>query len=671
MQAQLTTIYEEYQNTVCVNQDVFLQLENFTYNMLQNWCRNSRRKLNRLRTKGRGRCGLIEFTSIPDPEREEIIKKYGDPYQRENIQSFTSRLKADPEAAEAFAKAGLSPEKEHQHYTEAQILNLYGELLNEIETKKSRNPGFKKGEAKEKISNTINELKKLKHPNGKQKYPHNLPANYKALERRYEKYKEGGCLILDHGGRGNINKLKIKGEIADFILASYCLPDKPTCKDLWLDYSRKAPQNNWPELTENAIRQWLNIKKNKKRWVLARHGEAEYIRQFGHKLVRDKSDWFPNCYWAIDGSKLDWLHYKEGANYEMGADININLMLDIFSEKIIGYDYGIGTEDHASHFNTCKMTVQEAGVRPLMLTYDQQSAHKSAVMQELYDRLVCKSGGKHYPHRAHEHGSPVEQILGRFQKQVLNKRWHSDKQAITVRTADSRPNMDFIKRFRHKLKTVEELEDDFKYCVKKWNNMEHPHFPGKTRNEVYAQTASYPLEEITTFEMMRLFWVTTKDTRTYERDGIKPQILKKDFHFEVYDADGAVDLDFRDRYTGSKFHIQYDPNQLDNYVRLFLKLPNGDTKYIANAEPVKKVKNIPALMDDHDKARMHKMTGVRDKEIERIRQEIEDLQHRTGITEESMIRDQELELKYQGKTPKKSRAMAEAGPGSWASKIHQ
>lgn len=660
-------IYEEYQNKICVNQDVFLFLNFCGIDQFQKWVQ--RGKLNRLRTKGRGRTGLIEWESIPETYREKIKENYTDPYDQDKVNAFIAQLKADPVATDAYLNARLSPEKELQHYTECQILNLYGKLLQEIDVKKHRNTGFKKTEAKKTLSKVINELKKMEYPNGKQKYPHNLPSNTRALERRYAEYKDGGPLILVHKGDGNTNRNKIKAEIADFILATYCLPNKPTVRDVWLDYMKQRKELKWPELTEGAVYHWLNKKENQKVWVLARHGEAEYIRQFGHKVVRDKSDWFPNCYWAIDGSKLDWIHHKKGANYQMGADINVNLMFDVFSEKIIGFDYGTGTEDHASHFNTSNMAAQEAGVRPLVLTYDQQSAHKSAVMQELYDRLVCKSVGKHYPHRAYEHGSPAEQLIGRFQKQVLNKRWHSDKQAITVRTADSRPNMEFVKRFRHKLKSVEELEDDFKYCVKKWNSMEHPHFKGKTRDEVYAQDSNYPLEEITTFEMMRLFWITTKDARTYERDGIKPKILGDKYHFEVYDADGAVDLDFRDKYTGSKFFTQYDPNQLDNYVRLFLEQPNGESKYIATAEPIKKIKNIPALMDEHDENRGHKMRSVRDKEMKRVQEQIEALRHRTGITEESMINDQELELKYQGKVPKKSRATAEAGPGSWSNKL--
>jgi hypothetical protein len=273
-------------------------------------------------------------------------------------------------------------------------------------------------------------------------------------------------------------------------------------------------------------------------------------------------------------------------------------------------------------------------------------------MQELYDRLVTSDGGEHYKHRANEHGSPAEGLFGRFQQQILNKVWWSDKQAVHVRKEDSKPNMEFIKRFRHKLKKVEECIEAVDYYVEKWNRGEHPKFE-----------ATYELDKLNELDMMRLFWITSKKPKEYKNDGLRVTIRKVDYHFEVYDLDGNVDLDFRDNYTGCKFFYEYDPNQLDNYVRLYLRLPNGDTKYIADAQPVKKVRTLSAKMTEKDKAHKHKMQHVRDNELSAIEEQLEALRHRTNITEESLIEEQDRELtnKFHGNIPKKVRANAEAG----------
>lgn len=661
-----SNIYEYYnQRTLCVAQDVLMDLGLLKYEQFQKWCQ--RKKLNRLRTKGNGRTGLIEWASIREDFRQKIIKAFGDPYRRNDVKAFINRLENDEAAARFLQKAQISDEKQAQHYCEAQILNLYGELLKEIEAKKAQNPGFKKTKAKTDIAKAVAELKLKKYPNGNEKYPHKLPSNPRALERRHEEYKEASYENLIHGGTGGSNSKKIKGKIADWLLATYCLPNKPNTTEVHRDYMKRRKEHGWPKITEQAIYYFLQEPKQRKIWVLARHGKATWINEFGHKVVRDKSDWFPNCYLTVDGSKLDWIHFKDqkGKNYNMGADLKIDVVFDVYSEKILGYYCGTDHENYTQHFSALKMGVSEAGCKPALITYDGQGGHVMQEMQELYDRLVTSNGGEHYKHRANEHGSPAEGLFGRFQQKKVNKVWWSDKQAVHVRKEDSKPNMEFVKRFRHKLKTVEECIEAFDYYVEDWNTSKHPHFE-ETRNQVYGHEATFPLDQLNELDMARLFWITSKKPKKYLNTGFKVEIRGVKHHFEVYDADGNVDVDFRDNYIGCKFFYEYDPNQLDNYVRLYLKLPNGDTKYIADAQPIKKVRNLSATMSEKDKNHKHKMLHVRDKELKQTEDELAGLRHRTNITEESLIEDQELELKFRGKIPKKTRATAEAGAGSWS-----
>lgn len=667
-------VFEYYNNTIlCVNQDVFLDLNLLSYSQFQKWCQ--REKIKRVRTAGNGRTGLIRWDSIPSEELDKIKAAYGDPYKKDDVESFMSKLENDQDAAVFYQTYQdenglyLLDTKQYQYYIEAQILNCYGKLLIEIEAKSRRNSGFKKTKAKRELSKVINELKTVKFPNSnKPKFPHKLPSNPRALERRYKEYQEEGYERLIHKGRGNSNTKKIKGDIARWILATYCLPNKPSTTEVHRDYMQLRESRNWPSLTENAIYIWLQDTEQKKVWVYARHGKEEFVRQFGHKVSRDKSDYFPYCYMAIDGTKLDWIHYKESSPIKMGADLKIDVVFDIYSEKIIGWSFSTEHENHTHHFNAFKMAMEEAGVKPALITYDNQGGHKTQVMQELYDKLVTSNGGQHYPHRAMSHASPVEQLFSRFQQQVLNKWWFSDKQAVTAVKADSRPNMDFINRFKHKLKTVDQLKEAFEISVRDWNEMQHPKFE-ESRIQVAQHESHFQLDKVESWDLIPLFWIVTKDPSTYNRDGIRFTISKKPYHFEVYDTDGQVDLDFRNKYTGCKLYVQYDPDNMEDYVRLLLKLPNGERQYVGDAQPIKQVKTIPALMSDEDRGRMHKMTSVRDKELEDVEKRLEQLRHQTNITEESLIEDQELRLKFKGNVPKKERTLAEAGPGSWLNKL--
>lgn len=639
-----------------------------THNQLQNFCK--RGKLTRVRTAGRGRKGLIEWSTIPESLREPIISKHGDPYSVDVVDRIISRLNEDEKASATFAKEELTESQSLQYYTEAKILNLWGELLDEYTIRRRNNPSFRTSSAKKEICEGIQQLKTITYPNSNTlRFPHKLPSNPRALDRKYREYKSKGYESLIHKGTGNSNRNKIGAKNGDWILGFYSLPHKPTVTTLHEAYQQIAAENGWPKLTYNTIYKWLQEPTQKKKWSLARQGEEFYKKQFGHKISRDRSGWFPNAYLAIDGSKLDWIHFEEGATYNMAAKLKIDVVFDVYSERILGYYCGDEHENFTQHFKAIKMALNETQVKPTLITYDNQGGHKTQPMQELYNRIVTQKGGTHYPHRANEHSSPVEGLFSRFQQQMLNQIWWSDKQAINVRKEDSRPNMDFVRENRHKLKSKEYLIEAFDYYVQKWNEAPHPKFKDQSRNEVANHSCPIELDPVTQLDFISLFWITSKDPLTYTSTGFMPMIRGEKYHFEVYDAEGNVDLDFRDMYTGCKFFYQYDPDQLDSYIRLHLRLPNGNMKYIADAQPIKKVKTIPALMTPEDHQHKNRMIKVRDQEKARIEQEIEGIRSRTNLTPEKLIEDQELELKQCGRIPKRERETAEAQAGSWTSKL--
>jgi hypothetical protein len=650
---------------MCVDQSVFYEhLNILKIDVFQKWVQ--RNKLSRLRNAGNGRCGLIDWQSIPSDIKKIIKKAYGDPYNRDSVQEFENQIEPDTEAALFFENfkfdnnTGIPQSKIQQYYAEAQILNLYAKLCNKIQTKKRLGASIKVTDAKAHIVDVITDISTIKNHDGKSpRYPHHLPSNYRSMDRKFKKYQVDGYASLIHSNLGNeSNSVKIKGAIADWLLANYCLPNKPYIPMVHTEYMQIREERSWPSLTERAIGMWLEQPTQRKRWYLSRHGAEEYRRVYGHKITRDKDQLFPNCHWAIDGTKLDWLHIKDNS-LGMGADLKIDVVFDVFSEKILGYYIGTEHENYTQHFTALKAAAQESGARPYLINYDGQGGHNTDTMQTLYSQMVAKNGGTHYKHRAREHGSPAEQLFKRFQMQVLNQKWFSDKQGIaSSKTLNSKVNIDFIMDNKHRLQSVEQLIGIFKLEVHKWNTMKHPRFE-QTRVQTYNREAIIS-EPLNMFEMMDMFWITSKEPRRYERDGIKPIIRNTPYHFEVYDQEGLPDLDFRDKYTESRFFVQYDPEQLDSYVRLLMQLPNGDKTFIADAQPVKKVKQVPVLMTTEDHQHANKMRKVRDVEMKRVVNETRKVQNRTGITPESLIDKQELEHKFGGKLPKEQRTAAEA-----------
>ncbi|CDF80610.1 conserved hypothetical protein containing ribonu clease H-like domain [Formosa agariphila KMM 3901] len=658
-------MYENYLNIICVDQEVFYDsLSILSYDNFQKWVQ--RGKLNKVRTKGRGRTGLIEFDSIPEDLKNLIIRTFGNPYLKDNRETFTNQLATDDDAIVFFKTynyedgRGISDKKQAQYICEAEILNLYNTTINNYEIKiKAQRKKSKKGALKKKLSSIINDLKTECYPNTQtKKYPHNLPSNVRALDRKAQGYIDEGYDFLVHKNAGNKAAQKIKGENAKWLIATYSMPNKIVVPVLHTLYMREAEKRGWCDLSESAIYKWLYEPEQEKVWLVSRDLN-EYKNKYGHKLVRDKEQWFPNAYWAIDGSKIDWMHYYDN-DLGAAAKFKIDPVVDVYSEKIIGWSFS-ETENHIDHFTAVKMAFQESQSRPFLFTYDGQSGHTSTRMQELYGKMVAKKGGLHYKHAAYEHSSPVEGIFNRLQQQVINGWWFSDKQSITVRTEKNKPNMDFILENKHKLPKKEELLKAWKLCVNEWNNSTHPKFKkeGLTRSQVYNQE---PLlhEPVNYLDMIDLFWCYTPEPITYRADGLRVEIAKTKYHFEVYNVNGDIDLRFREQWVNKKFFVKYDPDQLDNYVSLYLKLPDGDKQFVADAQPVRKQQQVPVLMQEGDKEQWAKDYEVRKIEEAAAQSKIKRIQRETGITPEKLISDQELKMKFGGKLPKQLRNEVEA-----------
>lgn len=662
-------VYEQYNNTICLNQDALIELGLLSYNNLQNWCRNDRSKIKRLRTAGRGRTGLIEFASIPQDMKNIIIDRYGNPYLKDDRELFTDQISIDDSAIDFFKTylyedgRGISDNKIKQYICEAELLNTYNQIVLNYEAKcKATRRKANKGKLKLKLSTIINDLKTEYYPGTQtQKYSHKLPTNWRALDRKLNGvkgnpgYLEIGYEALVHKNAGNNSAQKIKGDVAKWLLAMYSMPNKIVIPVLHAMYMQETEKHDWPELSESAIYKWLHEPEQEKLWIISRDGVDVYKNKYGHKLARDKEQWFPNAYWGIDGTKLDWMHYYDN-DLGAAAKLKIDTVIDVYSEKIIGWSYS-ETENHEDHFKAVKMAFQEAQTRPYLFTYDGQSGHTSNRMQELYGKMVAK-GGCHYKHAAYEHSSPVEQIFNRLQQQVANHWWFSDKQSIKVRMDKNKPNMDFILANKHKLPTKEELLKAWAITVNEWNEGKHPLLKC-TRNESYGHEMQMS-EPVNYLDMIDMFWIYTPDTVTYRADGLRVQIANKKYHFEVYNVSGDIDLRFRERWVNKKFFVKYDPEQLDNYVGLYLKLPDGDKQYVADAQPVRRQQQIPLLMKEGDKAQFTKDYQVRKIEKAAVLAKIIQIQNETGITPERLIEDQELKIKFGGKLPKKLRNEAES-----------
>ena len=633
-------MFEFQQNTLCVASIWLYSTGIMSQANYKYLCSNG--KIKKLTIGGNGRKALVAYESIPDRFKKLIREKVGDPYASVKNIVFGDYMEWDHKAEHYFRDYVLDngshlPEEKQKEYThQAVMFNAVKHIANNVLVQKRF--GGKK-QMWDRMLEAIGNLPET--------WLHTRYKNVVSFKRAIHKYEEEGYSSIVSGKWMNSNPSKIVDEVADFVLSQYCLPVKYTISEVLKIYESVREAKGWKSLSERAVGAWLDKTEQKRIWMLARDGKDEYMKHFGHTVTRNRSEWFPNAWWAIDGTKLDLVHFANNKQ-KMAAELKINVVFDVYSEKIIGWDIAY-SENHASHFRAVKMAVGESGCRPFLFTYDKQSGHTSGKMQDLYDRLPAK-GGAHYSHKVGRKSSPAEQIFNRLQQQVISKMWFSDKQGIKVRTATNKPNTDFIVEYKTALPTVDQFNKIFQALVNKWNSGKQEDWE-YNRIEMYNQETEHR-EEIDIMDQLSMFWIDETKVKKYYAHGMPLTVEGKDYIYEVYDENNQVDLDFRRKFVGQSLIVRYDPERLDDFIGLYELTPSGEKRFVAYAQSKRMHESIPVLMKDNSKALLLQDVAVRDAELKRDQEAYERLINRTGISRESLIEEQELMVKFQGHLPK-------------------
>lgn len=633
-------MFEFKQNTLCVSSTWLLDQNILSEGNYKKLC--SIGHIKKLTIGGNGRKALVAFESIPERFKNIIRQKVGDPYASVKKILFSEYMKWDHNA-EGYFKAYLLdngthlPEEKQQEYThQAIVFNTVKHISINVVVQK------RFGGKKEMWDRMLTAIQNLPET-----WLHTRYKNVISFKRAFKRYEEDGYGSIVSGKWMNTNSSKIVGDVADWILSQYCLPIKYTISEVSYLYNSIRESKGWKSITERAIGEWLDKTEQKRIWMLARDGKDEYMKTFGHTVTRNRSQWFPNAWWAIDGTKLDLVHFANNKQ-KMAAELKINVVFDVYSEKIIGWDIAY-SENHASHFRAIKQAVNHSGCKPFLFTYDKQSGHTSQRMQDLYDRLPAK-GGTHYSHKVGRKSSPAEQIFNRLQQQVISKMWFSDKQSIKVKKATNRPNTDFILEYKEALPTVEEFNKIFQALVNQWNSRstEEMEF---SRNQMYEQPTEHR-HEIDMMDQLSMFWIDETKEKKYYAHGLPLEVEGQKYMFEVYDQFGKVDLEFRRKWVNEKLIVRYDPEYLNEYVALYELTPSGEKRFVTYAQKKREHESIPVLMVENSKSLLLDDIAVRDAELKRDQEAYDNLIKRTGITRESIIQEQELMIKFQGQLPK-------------------
>lgn len=640
-------MFEYYGNTLCVRGSWLSENEISTLNYLKVLCH--RGQIKKARTaRGLGSYALYIYESLPQRFRNIIeLDLKIDPYKESKTIEFAKYLKYDENAAAFFSNYELEDgrflSEVNQTVVNEYIANTV--VLNAIEVLHAKittaNPKINKGELWSRFANSIEKIS----DDVRKRYPFDMPTNPRALRAKYEaailnkvskRYKTIGLEGLINGNYCNTSRNKITAEIGDWLMAYKCLPIPYSYRKLQEMYNEARIEKGWAFLSEGAINNYLTKPENVRIWTYASKGVEEYNKKYAHTLSKDRDRLFPNAHWAIDGTKLDAVHYWDTKS-KMAAVCKINVVIDVYSEKILGYSFSM-TENHIDHFVALRMSVDEAAARPYLFTYDAQSAHRSKRMQELYGKVIGK-GGQHYHHKVGRKANPIEQVFDRLQKQVIQMRWFSDGQSIKSKRSSSKPNLDFIHENKGALPTYEELQKHWVIMVTEWNNSKRSLKTIKTRNEYYQEKTDYT-QKLDVLDRVSMFWINETKPKRYYAHGMPLTVAGEDYLFEVYDQDNQVDINFQLKYVQTNLIVSYDPEYLDTYISLHKINENGEKVFVAHAQKKRRTVEVAVLQKEGEYAQTLKDIEVREKIKAHDWNAYMEIVERTGISREALIDEQ-------------------------------
>lgn len=531
-------------------------------------------KLRILQRGGNGRKVLIDYNSLPQQIREVYNQRYPDAEQQLKQRYMSDLLRTDSKAIEFYRKyeladgSHLTDKNQADYVLNAQVMNEMIRVENEMKASHNKSGRTHKTLVWETVLGTCAKLRN--------NYQHTLPNNPARLREKYNAYKREGYAVLISRKVGNQNTRKI-GPMEGRLLLKLKRSKLPVYNDAQIfdEFNRRAVMKGLtPIKSMTTLRNYLYDPAVEPLWHAAVFGMQSWKSKYS-SLMKTRLPQMRDSLWYSDGTKLN-LYYKNEAGKM--CTTSVYEVMDAYSETFLGYDIAPG-EKFDSQYRAFCMAVEVVGVRPYEIVNDNQGGHKKLAAQGFFDKIAILHKNT-MPYNGQS--KTIESAFGRFQSQILHKLWYFTGQNITTVKKNSHPNLEFIEENAYALPTLEEMKQIYKECRDEWNNAAHPS-TGIARIDMYRMSENPETTPVEAVDMVQMFWLKNKKPVTYTNSGLKVEINKQKYEYEVYGADGLRNEVWALRNTERKFYVIYDPMDMTR-VELWEETAGG-LKYSTDATP--------------------------------------------------------------------------------------
>ena len=556
---------------------------------------------------GEGCEALYSWASIPEKYKRAFVEKYGDPVEKMKQAQIQKTLRLDVKAREFYEDYTYEKDGARQHLT-AKLIEEYTVNASVIRTLLRRMAECKAARASLGIGmGGVWDVVAASCEKLRDTYGHTLPANTARLKAKIKAFKEEGYAALVSGKVGNTNTLKITEEFGRMLIAlKRSRVPVYTDSQLLERANEIAGERGWkPIRSLSGLKRWLNSPEVQPLWYGAAHGEQEARQRFNRKH-RTALPTRRDSLWYGDGTKLNLYYRDEDGKVRTTCVYEV---MDAATEVLLGYHIS-DTEDYLAQYHALRMAIQTSGHKPYELVTDNQGGHKKHAASGFLGKVATM----HRPTMPYNGESKtIESVFGRVQAQVLHKDWRFTGQNVGTVKRGSRPNVEFLAANKDALYTLDELKDAYAAARKEWNEGLHP-ATGQRRIDMYEAGVNEDTQEVTTYDMVDMFWMFTEKAVTFTDQGVTITVKGKKYSYEVYSAPGEPDHDWRRRNTYRRFVVAYDPYDMTS-VRLYRQEADGSLRFERTAEPyfvIRRAKQDQTAAD-HQFIRQEQEANLRDR----------------------------------------------------------
>lgn len=328
-------MYQFYENTLTIPaRALYEDLEVMSKSNYDKLCRLG--KINRVRQgKGLDNHALVDFESLPERFRVEIVKKKGYPPRKTAQNIILNHYKDDYEAVDFYATyklddfTFLKPEKQDEYVKNAQMLWALDAYIKDMKSyRRSRGGSITK--IWQEAAQACKEVKDY--------IGHTLPGTDRRLREKLSEFLEQGYIVLVSEKFGNKNSVAVKDNQQEAVLRELFRKwqgfDNVQIAD---QYNPVAKALGWATLSPNSVGNY------RKKWSTNTISFSKGIKEFDNKIkmqIKRKAPEFAMAYWTLDGWVAELLYQDFDGVTTYHHHLTIVVVLDASCKYPVGYAIG-------------------------------------------------------------------------------------------------------------------------------------------------------------------------------------------------------------------------------------------------------------------------------------------------------------------------------------------